>query len=135
MPPAIKSPTPTELTKVLGTMAALWPGIVRTVEGVAAPLELTWKPAKTAFGRYAVLQHKKRTLLYLIPEAGELRVGIVLGERAYGLAMASDLPVAIKELFAEAKPYVEGRGIRFPVRTAKDLPVIRKLVQIKTTPK
>jgi hypothetical protein len=135
MPPPIKPPTPTELTKVLGAVAALWPDIIRTVEGVAAPLELTWKPAKTAFGRYAVLQHKKRTLLYLIPEVGELRVGIVPGERAYGLAMAGDLPVAIKELFAAAKPYVEGRGIRFPVRSAKDLPVIRKLVQIKTTPK
>lgn len=135
MPTAITPPKQKELTKALGPLAALWPDIITTVEGVAAPITLEWKPTKTEFGRFARLQHKKRTLLYLIPEAGELRVAIVLGERAYGLAMATDLPDAINKLFAEAKPYVEGRGIRFPVRSAKDLPVIRKLVQIKITPK
>lgn len=32
-------------------------------------------------------------------------------------------------------PYAEGRGIRFPASSLGDIPVITKLVEIKTTPK
>jgi hypothetical protein len=49
--------------------------------------------------------------------------------------MASSLPVAIKKMFAEARPYAEGRGIRFSVSSSGDIPAIAKLVEIKTTPK
>jgi hypothetical protein len=49
--------------------------------------------------------------------------------------MASSLPVAIKKMFSEARPYAEGRGIRFPVSSLSDIPMITKLVEIKTTPK
>jgi hypothetical protein len=49
--------------------------------------------------------------------------------------MASSLPAAIKKMFTEARPYAEGRGIRFPVSSLSDIPVIAKLVEIKTTPK
>jgi hypothetical protein len=60
---------------------------------------------------------------------------VVLGERAYGLAMAGSLPAAIKKLFSEAKPYAEGRGIRFAVNSVSEIPMIAKLVEIKTMPK
>ncbi len=82
-----------------------------------------------------LLQHKKRTLLYLTPEKEEVRVAIVLGERAYGLAMASALPAAIKQMLSEARPYAEGRGIRFSVSSPGDIAAIKQLVEIKTTPK
>jgi hypothetical protein len=49
--------------------------------------------------------------------------------------MASSLPAAIKKLLSEARPYAEGRGIRFTVTKLSDLPAIAKLVEIKTTPK
>lgn len=100
-----------------------------------SPLNAEWRPSKAAFGRICLLQQKKRTLLYLTPESGYIRIAIVLGERAYAIAMASTLPVAIKKMFSEARPYAEGRGIRFPVGKSSDLPVIRKLVEIKTIPK
>jgi hypothetical protein len=38
-------------------------------------------------------------------------------------------------MFLEARPYAEGRGIRFSVSSLSDIPMIAKLVQIKTTPK
>jgi len=82
-----------------------------------------------------LLQHKKRTLLYLTPEKEKIRVAIVLGERAYGLAMASSLPAAIKKMFSEARAYAEGRGIRFLVSSAGDVPTVKKLTEIKITPK
>jgi len=42
---------------------------------------------------------------------------------------------AIKKLFAEARPYAEGRGIRFPVTSTSDIPMIKMLVEIKLAPK
>jgi hypothetical protein len=130
-----ESPTGAELKAALGSADALWSGIVHVVEDIVSPLNAEWKPSKTEFGRMCLLQHKKRTLLYLTPEKEKVRVAIVLGERAYGLAMASTLPAGIKKMFSEARPYAEGRGIRFSVSSLSDVSTIKKLVEIKTTPK
>ena len=130
-----KAPTSAELKAVLGSADVLWSGIVRVVKDMVAPLNTEWKPSKTEFGRICLLQHKKRTLLYLTPEKEKVRVAIILGERAYGLAMASSLPAPIKKMFSEARPYAEGRGIRFSVSSPSDLSTIKKLVELKTTPK
>jgi hypothetical protein len=131
----LKSPTSAELKAVLGPADAVWSGIFRVVEDVVAPLNTEWKPSKTEFGRMCLLQHKKRTLLYLTPEQEKVTVAIILGERAYGLAMTSSLPAAIKKMFSEARPYAEGRGIRFSVNSPSDISTIKTLVQLKTTPK
>jgi hypothetical protein len=105
------------------------------VKDMLSSLDIKWRPSKTEFGRTCLLQQKKRTLLYLTPHKEEITVAIVLGERAYGLALASSLPGAIKAMFSEARPYAEGRGIRFPVSSSSDIPTIKKLVEIKITPK
>ena len=131
----VKPPTDAELRATLGSANALWSGIVHVVEDAASPLDTEWKPCKTEFGRMCLLQHKKRTLIYLTPEKEKVRVAIVLGERAYGLAMASSLPAAIKKMFSEARPYAEGRGIRFAVSSPSDVSTVKMLVEIKTTPK
>jgi hypothetical protein len=130
-----KPPTDAELKAVLGKAGATWSAIVRTVEEKFVPLDREWKPSKLAFGRLCLLRHKKRTLLYLIPDKEQVVVAVVLGERAYELAMAATLPAVIQKMLSEAKPYAEGRGIRFPVNSLSDVPVIAKLVEIKTTPK
>ena len=135
MPAKVKPPTDSELKAILGSAGVLWSDIVRAVEDVISPLDTEWKPSKTEFGRLCLLQHKKRTLLYLTPEKGKVRIAIVLGERAYGLAMVSSLPAAIKKMFSEAKPYAEGRGIRFSVSSLSEVSTVKKLVEIKTTPK
>jgi hypothetical protein len=94
-----------------------------------------WKPSKAEFGCMCLLQHKKRTLLYITPDKEKVWIAIVLRDRAFALAMASSLPAAIKKVFSQAQPYAEGRGIRFPVSSLNDIPMIAKLVEIKTTPK
>jgi hypothetical protein len=47
--------------------------------------------------------------------------------------MASSLPAVIKKMFSEARPYAEGRGIRFSVSSSSDISTIKKLVEIKIT--
>ena len=135
MPTKAASPTEAELKAFLGSANVLWSGIFQAVEELFAPLDKQWRPSKTDFGHLCLLQHKKRTLLYLTPDKEKVWIAIVLGERAYGLAMASSLPVALKKMFSEARPYAEGRGIRFPVSSLSEIPMITKLVEIKTTAK
>jgi len=131
----VKLPTDIELKAVLGSADVLWSGIVHAVEGMCVPIEQQWKPSKAEFGRMCLLRHKKRTLLYMTPDKEKVWIAIILGERAYGLAMTSSLPVTIKRLFSDAKPYAEGRGIRFPVSSLSEVAMITQLVRIKTTPK
>ena len=96
MPTKVKPPTDSELKAALGSAEALWSGIIRVVEDAASPLDAEWKLSKAEFGRICLLQHKKRTLLYLTPEKDKVTVAIVLGERAYALVMASSLPAAAR---------------------------------------
>jgi hypothetical protein len=128
-------PDSRKLAAELGTAKAAWDGIVAAVAASHGPVEQEWRPSKSAFGSMCLLRRKKKTLLYLTPGKGEVVVAVVLGERAVGLALAADLPEEIKALIREARPYVEGRGIRFPARTMADVPVVTMLVAIKTTPK
>ena len=135
MPAKVKPPTAAELTAALGSAGSLWTGIVGAVGKMFTPLDLQWRPSKAEFGCICLLQHRKRTLLYLTPDKGRIRVAVVLGERAYGLAMASAIPGAIKTMLAEARPYAEGRGIRYWVDSPGDIATIADLVRIKTTPR
>ena len=135
MSAAVKPPTAVELKAMLGSADALWAGIVRAVEDMASPLEAEWRASKAGFGRMCLLQHRKRTLLYLTPDKGRITAAIVLGDRAYGLAMASALPAPVKTMLSEAKRYGEGRGIRVSVSSQRDIGTIKELVRIKATPK
>ena len=131
----LKPPTAAELRAALGDVAEVWSAIVSAVEEKLSPLDKRWQLSKASFGRVCLLQHKKRTLLYMTPGEKEILIAIVLGERAAAIAATSSLPVRIKKLIAEARPYAEGRGIRFAVRSSRDVAMISKLVGIKTTPK
>jgi hypothetical protein len=135
MPARVKPPSDEELKIFLGSASDLWSSIIEAIDERQGPLVLEWRPSKAEFGRICLIQHKKRTLLYVTPDKERVWVAIVLGERAYGIAMASSLPAAIKKMFSEAKPYAEGRGIRFQVSSLSDIPLIEKLVEIKSAPK
>lgn len=131
----VRAPSAAELHRALGKSTSAWPGIISGLEERFSPLELEWRPSKLEFGRMALIRHKSRTLLYLMPMAGQLLVGVVLGERAYDIAMTSKLRASIKKMLADAKPYVEGRGIRFVVKSAADVAQVMLLVECKMAPK
>lgn len=131
MPSKLPAPDEGELRAALGPAFPIWDGLLAAAGAVRSPLERTWKPSKTPFGRMCLLQHRGRTLLYLTPEEGRVWVAVVLGGRAYQAAMAGPLPAGIKQLLAEARPYAEGRGIRFAVAEAGELPAVAELVKLK----
>ena len=135
MPKLAQTPAQNELKGTLGAAYPIWSRLVADVEAAANPLDQIWKMSKAEFGRICLLQHHKRTLLYITPDKEKVTVAIVLGERAYGLAMESALPDGIKKMLSEARPYAEGRGIRFPVSSLSELSIVEELVNIKLKPK
>lgn len=132
MPVKLEPPAKAELQAFLGSASELWNAIICVLEQRFSSLEQQWRPSKAGFGRLCLLRHKTRTLLYLTPDKEKIWIAVVLGERAAAIAASSTLPVEIKKLIAEARPYAEGRGIRFAVTSAAEIPVITTLVAIKT---
>jgi hypothetical protein len=126
-----KAPSHRLVATTLGEARGVWDAIMDALGAEYGALTAEWKVSKSEFGWMCALKQKKRTVVYLTPEGGAVRVAVVLGERAAGHALASDLPDGIKALIAEARPYVEGRGIRFPVRSVAELPIVTKLVALK----
>ena len=129
------APSASELAARLGKAIDRWNKIVDSVSVNFAPVDQVWKSSKNDFGRVCLLKQKKRTLLYIIPESGVVQVAIVLGDRAVGIALSSALAEKFKNLIREARPYVEGRGIRFDVKSAGDVSSVIELIRIKTAPK
>jgi len=132
--PANVMPAPSagELVSLLGDAAPDWKNILTAMEKRFAPIEPQWRKAKTlAFGRYCILRHKDRTLLYMLPGKGKVEVSLILGPRAYEEAMASGLRLELKQALSEARPYAEGRGIRFGVEGAGDLEQVLLLIACK----
>ena len=128
------APSPQAIAKTLGAAQEVWDVLIDALREDHGVSSLEWKASKSEFGWMCQLKQKKRTAVYLTPEDGMVRVGIVLGERAVSRALASDLPDYIKTLIAEARPYAEGRGIRFSVHPAAALPIVTKLVAMKMSP-
>jgi hypothetical protein len=132
---ASRGPDEAQVIAMLGAAHEVWDGIIAAIGRQFQPLNREWKPSKSEFGWICLLKYKKRTLLYMTPDQGQVGVAVVLGERAVAIALESGLPVEIKRLIREARPYAEGRGIRFRANSRDDIPMITTLVDIKTTPK
>ena len=129
------APSASELAARLGKAIDRWNKIVDSVSVNFAPVEQVWKSSKNEFGHMCLLKQKNRTLLYMTPEDGVVQAAIVLGERAVAIALASGLDDKFKNLIRQARPYAEGRGIRFDLISADDVSSVVDLIRIKTTPK
>lgn len=134
---AAKVPDPAELAAELGPAVSVWKAIVDAVRA-RVPCEIDWRPANPAkalaFGRFAVLQHKGRRLVYLLPRPGCVDVRIMLGERAFALASAKRLSARIKKAAAAGRVYAEGHDIHIAAEAA-DVAGIMALLDCKMAPK
>jgi hypothetical protein len=131
----VKPPGDKEVASELGAAQETWDKIITNLTPFYGKIDVEWKASKTSFGWTCLLKHKKRTLVYLTPEKEQIQVGIVLGDRAVALALASRLPRKIKTLITKAPKYGEGTGIRLRVKSGAEVPAVIDLVVMKTTPK
>lgn len=65
---------------------------------------------------------------YLVEQFGEIVREFKFYSKA---AQESGLPEEIKAAIEDAREYVEGRSIRFDVRTAEDVATVKQIIAIK----
>ena len=127
-------PRPDELRLVLGAAAEAWEGLIAQVSTFQPPVAGVWACAGPKSGWSMRLKLKNRILLYLIPQEGQLLLGVVLGERAAKAAARSTLPPPVLALIDAAPRFAEGRGIRVPIQGLTDLATALALLQLKLLP-
>jgi hypothetical protein len=124
-------PTPEELAAVLGRTSTLWAQLVDALTSELPITEQEWNSYSPKYGWALILKVKKRRIVYLSPFAGCFQASLILGDKAMAAARAGNLAKPILKILDEAPHYPEGTGIRLMVKSAKDLPAVRKLAQIK----
>ncbi len=122
-----KAPTDEELSAELGEARALWDQLLKEL---ALPLQ-EWHSYSAKAGWSLRLKAGKRTIVYVTPCQGGLRVSFALGEKAMQAARDSKLPASVMKILDEAPHYAEGTGVRLDVTTKKDLATVKKLAAAK----
>lgn len=124
-------PEAAELEAVLGPSAKLWKRLVATMAARKPPIKEVWHFAGEGRGWSLRLMKGERIILYLTPQEGQFMVGVVLGEKAVAAARAADPGPEVLALIDAAPRYAEGRGIRLPVKGARDLKTVESLAAFK----
>jgi hypothetical protein len=124
-------PTAGELQRTLGPAGAAWSKLAKYVEKTYGPAVEQWNFAGAKFGWSLRLRKAERVILYLIPQAGQFLVGIVLGGKAVDAAQSAGLPAAVLAAIAAAPRYAEGTGLRLPIAGEQDLPPVEILTALK----
>jgi hypothetical protein len=73
----------------------------------------------------------QRTVLWLVPEEGVLRVAVILGEKAVARGLAGPLSQKLKRDLREATLYPEGRALRYRMKSAARVRDVERLVDLK----
>ena len=124
-------PTAAELHRVLGPARRAWERLAQHVGQTYGPVVEQWSFAGAKFGWSLRLRKTDRVILYLIPQAGQFLVGIVLGGKAVAAAQSSGLPAPVLAAIAAAPRYAEGTGLRLPIAGEGDLAPVETLTALK----
>ena len=126
-----QQPTDEDLAEALGRTKKLWDDLIDHVGSEFEPVTLQWNHSGAKYGWSVRLIRKKRTILYLIPQAKHFLTAFVLGKKATDAARQSKLPADIMAIIEEAPVYGEGRGFRVPTKNKQTLNAMKKLAAIK----
>lgn len=126
-----QKPTDAALAAALGPAKPAWDQLLDSLAAECGVATQEWKSYSAKAGWSLRLLRGKRTIVWLSPCDGCFRVAFILGDKAVAAARASGLPARVLHLLDEAKKYPEGTGLRLHVKTLRDLPVLKKLAEIK----
>jgi hypothetical protein len=124
------APGDDELVKLLGRSHAAFQALAHDRAGVTCE----WKQYSKK-GPWALkVSEGERTLFYLVPQANQFEVTVVLGQRATDAALAGRVRPELHATIRSAKPYVEGRPVKVVVASEEDLLGVEELVAVKLNP-
>jgi hypothetical protein len=124
-------PDDRSLNATLGSASRLWDRLKERLSSDHGPLREAWRFSGQSFGWSFRLEQPKRVLVYMTPCQKYFLASFALGNKAYRAATTAGLSTGVMTLLRSAPKYPEGRGIRVPVRTSRDLEDVVKLAAIK----
>jgi hypothetical protein len=124
-------PTDASLRATLGEAFPIWTRLIDDLGRRLAPVNTVWGSSGKSTGWGLRVRCDERIILYMTPQRGQFLVSFALGARAVEAAAKARLPAALTRTIATAPQYAEGRGVRIEVRSARQIPGIVKLGEVK----
>jgi hypothetical protein len=124
-------PSDSDLEKALGRAKPLWDQLVAELASEHHVTTLEWKSYSAKHGWSLRLERGKRTIVWLVPHAGFFEVAFIFGEKALTAIRQTAVPARVLRMLDEAPKYPEGTGVRFQIKAAKDIALVKKLAAIK----
>jgi hypothetical protein len=119
------------LEATLGRTHSLWARLKNDLQAAYGPLIEEWAFSGKSFGWSFRLKQNKRTIVYMTPCRAHFLASFALGEKACRAAHAAGLAAPVLAAIDGAPKYPEGRGVRIPVRSRRDLDTVESLAAIK----
>lgn len=119
-------PTAKDVKQLLGTSYVLFEKLLAD----HPDLRPEWKYYGQKYGWSLKLFEKKRNLCFIAARDG-LHVAFMFGDRQYEQVMKSQVPAGVKQQLAEAKRYMEGRGVNLLIEKSEDLETVEQLLALK----
>jgi hypothetical protein len=126
-----RPPSEAELRAALGAAHAAWAQLLERAAERIGPVAPVWGFTSAKSGWGLRVRRGERVILYMTPRRGSFLVSFALGEKAVAAARARRLPAAVLAAIDTAPRYAEGRGVRFEVRRAREVPALAALAGIK----
>lgn len=124
-------PSDSDLGKALGGAKPLWDQLVAELASEHDATTQEWKSYGAKSGWSLRLMRGKRTIVWLAPSAGSFQVAFIFGEKALTAIRGAAVPARVLRMLDQAPKYPEGTGLRFEIKTAKDIAVVKTLAAIK----
>lgn len=124
-------PTDAQLRALLGASHGAWALLLERIAERIGPVSPVWGFTSAKAGWGLRVRRGERVIVYLSPRSGHFLVSFALGEKAVAAARERNLPAAVLAAIEAAPRYAEGRGVRFEVRSVREVPALASLAEVK----
>ena len=124
-------PSAKQLADALGKNYKHWQTIKDYVNKNYGPITDEWKFYGKNYGWQLKTLLKKRNLFFSIPYKSFFKIVFVFGDKAVKEIEKSGIAKELVTELLNAKKYMEGRGLPIDITSAKYIPDIKKLIEIK----
>lgn len=122
-----------DLAEELGKSFILWNDLIERIGANVADVSMEWGYTSKSTGWGLRLKTAKRVVVYMTPCSGYFLASFALGEKAVKTAHQNKLPHKLLEMIDAAPKYAEGRAVRIPIKSEKDVRNVEKLAVIRMT--
>ncbi len=123
-------PTPEEIFAAIGSGQTAWQQLVEFIRASYSAQEEFRFYGKN-YGWALRFRKSGKALVSLYPTAGGFTVQVILSAADTEKALTLKLGKRVQQAIAQANPYPEGRWLFIPVKSAKDVRDIQRLLALK----